>query len=354
VKAGLKYLLVYGRQITDLKAFFLTFLSCAGLSLALGAAAQNTQAGCSAALEGAYPKAAISNGAVQAVLYLPDAKNGYYRAARFDWSGVIPCLTYKGHTYFGVWFSHYDPMIADAITGPVEEFRSADGGLDYDKANQGGLFVKPGVGVLRRTTGAPYKFMYPYPLVDGGKWTVHASRRKVIFRQQLKSPIGYAYDYEKTVSLDSKEPILTLHHTLKNTGAKTIDTQVYDHDFFMLDGAPSGPGMVVRFPFTPVAEKSLAPHATIEGKQIVYKDELQPDQYVESYLTGYSNNPSDYDITVEDTRTGVGVEQTGDNPISLFNYWSPRTTMCPEAYHHLVIAPGQTAHWDIHYRFFAK
>jgi hypothetical protein len=112
--------------------------------------------------------------------------------------------------------------------------------------------------------------------------------------------------------------------------------------------------MVVRFPFAPKAEKSMEPLAGIEGKQIVYREELQPGQYVESYLTGYSSNPSDYDIVVEDTKTGVGVEQTGDNPISLFNFWSPRTTMCPEAYHHLVIAPGQTAHWNIHYRFYAK
>ena len=337
-----------------MKATSLGFLTCAGLWLALGAAAQTTTSGCSSALQADFPKAAISNGTVDAVLYLPDAKKGYYRASRFDWSGVIPCLTYKGHTYFGVWFSHYDPMIADAITGPVEEFRSADGGLDYDQAKQGGLFVKPGVGVLRKTVDSPYKFMYPYPLVDGGKWTVHSNRRQVTFRQQLKSTIGYAYDYQKTVSLAAGEPVLTLHHSLKNTGTKTIDTQVYDHDFFMLDGAPSGPGMVVRFPFAPVAEKSMEPRAAIEGKQIVYREELQSGQYVESYLTGYSNSPSDYDITVEDTRTGVGVEQTGDNPMSLFNYWSPRTTMCPEAYHHFVIAPGQTAHWDIHYRFFAK
>jgi len=61
----------------------------------------------------------------------------------------------------------------------------------------------------------------------------------------------------------------------------------------------------------------MEPKAGIEGKQIVYREELQPGQYVESYLTGYSSNPSDYDIVVEDTRTGVGVEQTGDNPISL-------------------------------------
>jgi hypothetical protein len=25
-----------------------------------------------------------------------------------------------------------------------------------------------------------------------------------------------------------------------------------------------------------------------------------------------------------------------------------------EAYHHLVIKPGQTVHWDIRYRFYAK
>jgi hypothetical protein len=129
---------------------------------------------------------------------------------------------------------------------------------------------------------------------------------------------------------------------------------VYDHDFFMLDAAPSGPDMTIGFPFTPVAEKSLEPRAGIDGKKIVYHQELQPGQFVESYITGYSDNPSDYDFVVENTKTGVGVEQTGDTPLSRVNFWSPRTTICPEAYHHLVIAPGQTAHWDIHYRFYAK
>jgi hypothetical protein len=330
----------------------------AGLLLALFTTAVLPAAaeapGCSSLLQANYPKASISNGTVDAVLYLPDARSGYYRATRFDWSGVIPCLAYKGHTYFGIWFSHYDPMVADAIAGPVEEFRSVDGALNYSQAKPGELFVKPGVGVLRKVDDSPYKYMYTYPLVDGGKWTVHASRRAVSFRQRLRSPIGIAYDYEKTVTLDPHAPVLILHHSMKNTGTKTIDTQVYDHDFFVLDGAPSGPGMIVRFPFVPKAEKPLEPLAQIDGKQIVYRDELQPEQYVESYLTGYSSNPSDYDFVVEDTKTGVGVEQSGDNPLSLINFWSPRTTICPEAYHHLVIAPGQTVHWNIRYRFYAK
>jgi hypothetical protein len=112
--------------------------------------------------------------------------------------------------------------------------------------------------------------------------------------------------------------------------------------------------MVVRFPFTPKAEKSMEPLAGIDGKQIVYHQELPPGKSVESWITGYSNKPSDYDIVVENTKTGVGVEQTGDNPISLFNFWSPRTTIAPEAYHHFIIQPGQTVRWEIHYRFYAK
>jgi hypothetical protein len=317
-------------------------------------AAPAPSAGCSAFEQENYPKASITNGPVHAVLYLPDAKNGYYRASRFDWSGVIPCLSYQGHTYFGVWFPHYDPMLADAIAGPVEEFRSSDGALDYAQAKTGEVFVKLGVGVLRKTGDAPYQFMTTYPLVDGGKWTVQARPSEVSFRQQLQSTIGIAYDYEKTVKLDRHEPVLILEHRLKNTGTKTIDTEVYDHDFFMLDGAPTGPGMVIRLAFVPKAEQSLEPLAVIQNKQILYQYPLQPGQSAFSFLTGFSNSQADYNITVEDQRTGVGVEQTADVPISRFNFWSIQTTICPEAYIHLVIAPGKTAHWNIRYRFYAK
>jgi hypothetical protein len=341
-----------GRRTTALKALLST-----GFLLALCplfAMAESASSGCSSLQQANYPKASISNGPVQAVLYLPDAQDGYYRATRFDWSGVIPCLAYKGHTYFGIWFPHYDPLLADAIAGPVEEFRSSDGALDYGQAKPGELFVKLGVGVLRKEDDSPYQYMHTYPFVDGGKWTVHAKPSEVSFRQQLQSPIGIAYDYEKTVKLDPHNPVLILEHSLKNTGTKTIDTEVYDHDFFMVDGTPSGPDMVVRFPFTPKPEKSMEPLAGIDGKNIVYRQELQGEQYVESYLSGYSTSPSDYDITVENQKTGAGVEQTGDVAMSRFNFWSIRTTLCPEAYIHLSIEPGQTAHWNIRYRFYAK
>ncbi len=92
--------------------------SCLGLclltSLGLASGADN-------------PRADISNGLVRASVYLPDPERGYYRGSRFDWSGVIASLEYKGHNFFGVWFPHYAPTLHDAVTGPVEEFRSGGG-----------------------------------------------------------------------------------------------------------------------------------------------------------------------------------------------------------------------------------
>jgi hypothetical protein len=325
-------------------------------AVTIPAAFAQSAPGCAAALNSDFPKAILSNGTTRAVVYLPDPEKGYYRSTRFDWSGVVACLTYKGHSYFGVWFNHYDPLINDAITGPVEEFRSSNGlsSIHYDEAKPGELFLKPGVGMLRKVDDTPYRFGFAYPIVDGGKWTVKVKKTEVIFTHRLVSPLGYAYVYEKTLKLDKHLPLLTLEHHMKNTGKQPIDSQVYDHDFYMLDAVPTGPGMTVHFPFVPVAKGDLGPQAKIDGNDIVYEQELQPRKSVTSYLTGFSDRVADYDFTVENRNTGVGVEQTSDSPISIINFWSIRTTICPEAYIHVNVAPGETKSWTIHYRFFAK
>jgi hypothetical protein len=316
---------------------------------------QKGAASCSSAEQSTFPKAVISNGIVNAVVYLPDSKNGYYRGSRFDWSGVIGCLTYQGHSYFGVWFPHYDPYLHDAITGPVEEFRSGfDSAMGYDQAKPGELFVKPGVGVLRKLDDAPYKFAAPYPLVDGGKWTVRAGPSSVSFTQRLKGPSGIAYVYTKVLKLEKDQPILILEHQLKNIGTEAIDTNVYDHDFYVIDDGVTGPDMSVRFPFTPTAEPAFENGARIDGKEIVYGRELQTGESAAAALTGYSDQASDYHFFVENRKTGAGVEQWGDLPISRLYFWSIRTTICPEAYVHLKIAPGETGHWTIRYRFYVK
>jgi hypothetical protein len=303
---------------------------------------------------GNFPQTAISNGPIQATVYLPDAHNGYYQATRFDWSGQIASLTYKGHSYFGAWNpAPYDPKLHDAIMGPVEEFLTASAGLGYADAKAGGTFVKIGVGVIRKPQETAYQQFKTYEIVDPGKWAVQAHPGSVVFVHSVSDPSsGYAYRYRKLVQLVKGEPVMVLEHSLKNTGAKIIESDVYEHDFYMLDGQPTGPDVVIRFPFAVQAIGDFGGLSGTRGRELVYWKELTGSQTVQGDLTGFGSGPRDYDIAVENTKTGAGVRQTCDRPLARIHYWSIRSTACPEAYIHIKIAPGETFTWKIAYRFY--
>ena len=299
-----------------------------------------------------FPQAEISNGSVHAKLYLPDPDKGYYRATRFDWSGVISSLEYKGHQFFGQWFDRYDPKLHDSITGPVESFKSGNTALGYDDAKAGGTFIRIGVGVLRKPEEAKFNDFKTYDIVDSGKWTVHPGRDRVEFVQALSGPDGYGYLYRKTVLLEKGKPRLVLDHSLKNTGGKTIDTDVFNHDFYMFDGQPTGPGVTVHFPFEPRPTSDLKGLAAVQGKQLVYLKELGKGQSAYSDLEGFGKSAKDYDFRIENRNAGAGVRQVGDQPISRVVFWSIRTTVCPEAYNHFRIEPGHEAKWRVAYQFY--
>jgi len=298
------------------------------------------------------PQAQISNGIVGAKLYLPDAQDGYYRGTRFDWSGVISSLEYKGHNYFGKWFERYDPKLHDAITGPVEEFLTNGAGLGYAEAKTGESFVKIGVGAIRKPDEPRFRQFNTYEIADPGKWTVRKGADWVEFTQQLADTAGYAYLYRKTVRLAKDKPELALEHSLKNTGKKTIESTVYEHNFYVIDGQPAGPDFVVKFPFEPRATASLGGLAETRGREFVYLSELARGQTVQSILTGYGATAADYDIRVENRKSGAGVRQTADRPISKINFWSIRTTVCPEPYIDMRIEPGREFTWRIAYAFY--
>ena len=181
-----------------------------------------------------FPQAQITNGQIRARVALPDPHKGYYRGTRFDWSGVILSLEYKGHNYYGPWFEKTDPKVRDfvydgpgivagpssAITGPAEEFSTNNRGLGYDEAKAGGTFIKIGVGVLRKPEAGNYNNYSLYEIVDPGKWTVKRNSDSIQFTQEVTDPSsGYAYIYRKTVRLTKGKPEMVLEHSLKNTGS---------------------------------------------------------------------------------------------------------------------------------------
>ncbi|MEP6746596.1 MAG: hypothetical protein ABJB86_02660 [Bacteroidota bacterium] len=300
-----------------------------------------------------FPQADISNGIIHARFYLPDTANGYYRGTRFDWSGVIPDLEFKGHTYCAQWFDNYNPITHDALMGPVESFSP----VGYEEATTGGHFVEIGVGTLSKTNDDKYTPFKYYPIVNAGRWKVRTKAASIEFTHTLSDSF-YSYEYKKTETLVKGKPLLVITHSLKNTGKKNIETSVYNHNLFVFDKQATGAGFVVTFPF------NLAPEsegqrgigstgiATIKDNRIIFNRGPEKKESVYCIIKGYGNTSKDYDIQIENHTTGAAVRITCDQPISKLAFWGSSTIFSPEPFIQVNISPGETFNWKISYEFY--
>jgi hypothetical protein len=311
------------------------------------------------------PQVTLSNGPLKVLVYLPDAKQGFFRGTRFDWAGVIGRLEYANHVYYDRWFSRMDPNTRDwevvpevvagpntAITGPVEEFQQP---LGYDTAAAGGLFVKIGVGVLRKPSdGSAYSPFRLYEIADAGVRTLDVTANAVTFTHSVAEPESqYGYSYTKTIRLTPGQPELKIEHHLRNTGRQRIDTTVYNHNFLALDGLTTGAGFVVKTPYEIVsARPPNGALAEIRGQSVVYLADLTERQTATTPLTGFGPTAADYDFRVEHTKARAGVRMTGDRPLSNASLWSMRTTIAVEPFIAIGLEPGQEFNWTITYTYY--
>lgn len=298
------------------------------------------------------PQVEISNGLVNAKLYLPDPDNGYYRATRFDWSGVIPHLEHDGHTYFGKWFKHYDPKVHESIMGPVEAFAA----IGYEEAQVGENFLKIGVGTLIKPAELEYSKFKTYDISNHGTWFISKKSNSVEFKHILNTE-KFSYEYVKHIVLPTGESELVINHEFTNTGNKTLETTVFNHNFFFIDNKKIGKGYNIKFPYkinTQGRVKGINEFAKIENSEIRFIKGLQEGEqvYIES-IKGYDMDAMDYHIQIENKNTGAGVKIHGGSPLSKLIFWSAHKTVCPEPYINIKANPGETITWKIIYTFYS-
>lgn len=305
-----------------------------------------------------YPQAEISNGLINARIYLPDSVSGYYRSTRFDWSGALYSLQYKGHEFYGEWFDRIDKSIINwifkgpeiisgpcsALAGPVDEFEIP---LGWDEAPSNGTFIKLGVGVLRKTEGT-YNRYYPYEVLNSGVWKVTSGKDSVRFKQELSDPAsGYSYIYSKVLKLEKDNPVLEIKHSMRNTGKRTIISSVYNHNFVVLDKQAPGPDFTFKVPFqiqpSQVSDKNLA---DLKGNEIVYKKALTGQDEAVILFTGFSKSTKDTEIVIENKKVGAGMKISGDKPLTNEILWSIRSVLAIEPYIAIDIKPGEEFKWE--------
>ena len=347
-------------------------------------------------------------GSTRVVVADPRAAEPYYRGTRFDRTGIILSLESGGHRYVQPWQRHYDPYSHDAVSGPAEEFlppvpvglvrsdteiRGADSFTPFGECApdlsaspqspnspsptpQSPAFVKIGVGLLR-DDGEPYDRFKLYDVLDPGEMTVTLEPAgqnrsadavkesfpdrdlsgfrncaaagpcsKAVFRHTLSG----RYDYVKTVEIPA-EGCLRLTHALRNDGPDPIDTYVYCHNFFILDGAPTGRATRFEFPFQPVGDWR-APYDSVRltERGIAFDRDLGPSETV--YMGNLTAATAEgYRFTLRNLENGLHIEAACDRAMDHAVFWSNPDVSCLEPYIPIHLDPGQTARWTLDYRF---
>src|SRR5262249_44379320 len=158
--------------------------------------------------------------------------------------------------------------------------------------------------------GGRYNRFRLYEVVDPGAWKVQTTRNGIAFTHDVADPSsGYGYRYQKTIQLVPGRPDMVMDHKLSNTGKRAIASSVYNHNFLVLDGQPSGPDFVLQLPFE--IKTKRAPDyslAEVRGNRIVYRSVLREKETVFIPLQGFGTAASDHRFTIENKKTGAGLK----------------------------------------------
>jgi hypothetical protein len=307
------------------------------------------------------PTATLHNTRITMTVALPDREHGFFRGTRFDQAGVVTSLKLGGREFYGPWFERTAPEVLDytytadglvagpdsAASGPVEEF----GQIGFEDAKPGGLFLKIGVGLLRKPDDKPYDKYRHYEIADWGRRSVHTTRDSVTLTQTITAG-PRAYVYEKTLRLAKGKPQMVIDHVLKNTGTSPISTNVYDHNFLRL--VPGNAGIRVTFPFmATAATPPAADLIRLEGRTMTYLRPMADRERLSFTVTGFGATAADYDIAITDTATGAGVRMQGDQPITRINIFSIDRVQAVEPTVAVEVPPGGEKRWSYTYTYTA-
>lgn len=296
------------------------------------------------------PTASISNEHVDMKLYLPDAENGYYRATRFDWSGIIYSLEHGGHQYVGEWKKSHDPLVHEDLTGPAESY--GDPGPGFDEAEVGGEFIRIGVGALEKSE-KEYAWDKTYKIIDHGLWEVDQGKDWIEFTHSLQRESGWAYVYTKRIELMKDEPGFSIIHILKNKGDKAIHTNQFNHNFFVMDQEITGPDFSLEFPFYLSSEEYDAELVELKENKLLIKKEISEGS-IYLHLDGFGETAADNQVKIVNQKTGAGIQISVDKPLQKIVFWAVASTLCPEPYIQLDVAPGEKETWTSDYKLFSS
>jgi hypothetical protein len=210
--------------------------------------------------------------------------------------------------------------------------------------------VKIGVGVLEKPEEPKYDFFKLYKAAKLPPWKVTSGKDWIEFRQDLAAD-GWGYEYTKRIALAPAGSGFTILHTLKNTGKKAIDTQVYCHNFTIIDDDPIGPDYQIKFPTPLEMPKTSVGPGVFKDSTMTFPYVLKDKEPQWCQFEGVKGTVEENGFTVTNTKRGVSLTVKGDQAPELMRFFATATAACPEPFLRIKAAPGEEKKWASTYTF---
>ncbi len=265
----------------------------------------------------------------------------YYQGTRFDRAGIFRRITKDGYVFADEWFPHQDPLRHDRVCGLSEEFVT----VDWTDVSVGGVFCKPGVGLLRRPDAEPYDRFRLYEIADPGSWEVHVGKEEAVYRHVLS---GWYRYIKRIMLLDGSR--LKIVHALDWDAPVPLKGYFYNHNFLTFNGTPVGPSRRLRFPWQPCGDwRHDYDNAGFVEDGVAFTGPVDPSNAVFCGNLHNAQGPSICKFTVADGDRSVTVD--GDRLLDHIVLWSNDRVACLEPYMTLHLTPGSFSSWTFRYWF---
>lgn len=271
-----------------------------------------------------------------------------YQISRFDWTGKITAVKYKGIYVSGTEkLNHKDSM--DYGKGFYNEF-GIDSPVGFEGIKQGDYFHKIGIGRLKKE-GEQYRFSQKYE-IEPAEFKITKDADKITIECYAPNANGYSYVLKKEIEILESGFIINYH--LRNTGEKTIMTNEYTHNFLAINREFMGNHYILKFPFQ-IKPEQFGATVNPEDKVVISQNEITfngipNEQFFFSNLSGSKNIDASWELI--NTKSRIGISEKASFKTSKVNVWGWKHVISPELFFDLKVEPNQVVEWSRTYTVF--
>jgi len=265
-----------------------------------------------------------------------------YQLSRFDWTGKIVSVKFKGVDVAGTerLNSEDDNSFGK---GFYNEF-GIETPVGFDECEEGEWFPKIGVGLLKKE-GVSYSFMKAYE-TQPADFKVKIESNKITIDCQSQSTNGYAYVLKKEIELLGDSFVIRYH--LHNTGEKLIATNEYNHNFLAINKDLIGSNYILKFLFKikpKLFGADVNPEGIVEvGDHKITFNNTPEEQFFFSNLSGGENVDAIWELV--NTKSKIGIRETGSFKTNKVNLWGWKHVISPELFFDIDLKPGEKTEWS--------